>query len=69
MYNIVHPYRNKIIANYLAKQKPPPLKGIGVSKEELLLPLSVEGQAQRLIDEATARENLVQLFIGWQAWL
>ena len=30
------------------------------------LPLSVQGQVQRLIDEARAEENLAQMYIGWQ---
>ena len=31
--------------------------------------MSVQGQVQRLIDEATMLENLCQMFMGWQAWL
>jgi serine/threonine-protein kinase ATR len=34
-----------------------------------LLPLSVEGQAHRLIAEATSNENLVQMYVGWTPWL
>jgi phosphatidylinositol kinase/protein kinase (PI-3 family) len=26
------------------------------------------GQVQRLIEEATATENLMQMYIGWQPW-
>ena len=33
------------------------------------LPLSVEGQVQRLIQEATSNENLVQMYIGWMPWM
>ena len=43
------------------------LLGTGASREDSL-PLSVEGQVQRLIEEATAVENLVQMYIGWQPW-
>lgn len=43
------------------------VKGTGASREDSL-PLSVEGQVQRLIEEATAVENLVQMYIGWQPW-
>jgi serine/threonine-protein kinase ATR len=34
-----------------------------------LLPLSVEGQVQKLCLEATRPENLVQLYIGWMPWV
>jgi serine/threonine-protein kinase ATR len=33
------------------------------------LPLSVEGQVQKLIAEATKSENLVQIYYGWMPWL
>lgn len=33
------------------------------------LPLSVEGQVQRMIAEATSSENLVQLYVGWMPWV
>ncbi|KAA0160855.1 hypothetical protein FNF28_05277 [Cafeteria roenbergensis] len=32
-------------------------------------PLSVEGQAHRLIAEATSHENLCRLYVGWLPWL
>ena len=32
------------------------------------LPLSCEGQAHRLIAEATDRENLGRMYIWWMAW-
>lgn len=32
------------------------------------LPLSVEGQVQKMIAEATSGENLVQLYYGWMSW-
>lgn len=33
------------------------------------LPLSIEGQVQQLINEATAIENLAEMYIGWAAFL
>ena len=43
------------------------LAGVAVGRWEL--PVSVQGQVQRSIDEATMLENLCQMFMGWQAWL
>lgn len=34
-----------------------------------MIPLSVEGQVQKMISEATSHENLVQLYIGWMPWI
>jgi len=34
-----------------------------------LVPMSVEGQVNKMITEATAPENLVQLYVGWMPWL
>lgn len=34
-----------------------------------LLPLSVDGQVQKMIAEATSSENLVQLYVGWMPWV
>ena len=36
---------------------------------QALLPLGVEGQANKLIFEATKSENLVQMFVGWMSWV
>lgn len=58
VYNIIHPQRERLL-----KAANKPTKGIGVAKEEML-PLSVQGQVHRLIDEASAPENLVQMYIG-----
>ncbi len=33
------------------------------------LPLSTEGQAHRLIEEATDKNNLGQMYIWWMPWL
>jgi phosphatidylinositol kinase/protein kinase (PI-3 family) len=40
-----------------------PARGVGAIRREEL-PMSVEGQVQRLIDEAVAEENLAQMFLG-----
>lgn len=37
--------------------------------EHSQLPLSVEGQAHKMIAEATSIENLVQLYVGWMPWV
>jgi serine/threonine-protein kinase ATR len=34
-----------------------------------ILPLSVEGQVNKMIQEATSSENLLQLYVGWMPWL
>lgn len=34
-----------------------------------ILPLSVEGQVQKLCAEASKNENLVQLYVGWMPWV
>ena len=34
-----------------------------------LLPLSVEGQVNKMIAEATSSANLVQLYVGWMPWV
>uniref|UniRef100_A0A7S4J226 non-specific serine/threonine protein kinase n=1 Tax=Odontella aurita TaxID=265563 RepID=A0A7S4J226_9STRA len=34
-----------------------------------IIPLSVEGQVQKMISEASSHENLVQLYVGWMPWL
>ncbi len=41
------------------------------SEDEMshILPLSVEGQVHRMINEATSYENLVQLYVGWMPWI
>jgi serine/threonine-protein kinase ATR len=33
------------------------------------LPLSVEGQARRLIAEAVSHKNLGKMYIWWMPWL
>lgn len=34
-----------------------------------MVPLSVEGQVQKMIVEATSHENLVLMYVGWMSWL
>ena len=45
----------------------PPTTGLGAQDEAMAL--SVRGQADRLILEATAVNNLSQMYIGWMPWL
>lgn len=40
---------------------------LGVTSKPCM-PLSVEGQTQRLIQEATSKDNLSRMYIWWQAW-
>jgi serine/threonine-protein kinase ATR len=63
VYNLRNPnfkkYRNVILAS-----------GINTKETTMeVLPLSVEGQVQKLCTEATKTENLVQLYIGWMPWV
>jgi len=42
----------------------------GGSRTSLIeLPLSVQGQVQQLIEDATSEDNLSQMYIGWMPWL
>jgi phosphatidylinositol kinase/protein kinase (PI-3 family) len=67
VYNLCHPRGEDILYAYTRRKEIPPTRGMGASKEEAL-PLSVQGQVQRLIEEATALENLAQMYVGWQSW-
>jgi serine/threonine-protein kinase ATR len=65
IYNIYHPKATKIIQSYKAQGRVLPKMGLGASQEEAVLePLSVEGQVDRLIVEATAEINLAQMYHG-----
>ena len=64
VYNIVHPHYDRICA--AAKGRTPPARGVGAHPEERSMPMSVQGQVERLIAEAIAEENLVQMYVGWQ---
>ena len=68
VYNIVHPRHAEIIRHYKQRKDPAPVRGLGATIEESL-PLSVQGQVQRLIEEAVDDTNLVQMYFGWTPWL
>lgn len=68
VYNIHHPKLNAILKRYEEQKKAPPSKGLCAQRGEDFH-LSVQGQVQRLIEEAIAEENLAQMYIGWQPWL
>ncbi len=63
VYNVSHPHREKFVRACVKRGEELPARGLGAGRDETL-PLSVQGQVVRLIDEATAEENLVQLYIG-----
>ena len=67
VYNLSNPAKSKICRGYKRRNESLPRFGMGASDDESL-PLSVQGQVQRLIDEARAEENLSQMYIGWQPW-
>ena len=46
-----------------------PVPTVGLGAQDEVLPLSVIGQTGRLIDEATAINNLSQMYIGWMPWM
>ena len=68
VYNIAHPRAEQMNRAHIQRFKTPLIKGLGASKKGEL-PLSVSGQVQRLIDEATAEVNLAQMYIGNKIWL
>ena len=68
VYNIFHPKAHEISNVYISKNMTIPNRGIGALEEEEL-PLSVAGQAQRLIEEAADEVNLAQMYFGWTPWL
>jgi hypothetical protein len=56
-----------ILAAYRSRKQAPPRIGLGASggqHEEDMLALSVPGQVQKLIEEATSENNLAQMFVG-----
>ena len=61
IYNLRNPNLNKVQRS----------DGYSVDEDEMshIVPLSIEGQAHRMINEATNKENFVQLYIGWMPWL
>lgn len=67
IYNLVHPGARRIKEAYQSRKAPAPQRGLGAQMDEAL-PLSVQGQVARLIDEARCEENLAQMYVGWQPW-
>ena len=62
VYNLENPNHKKIVRN--------DLNSLDQADDMThLLPLSVEGQVQKMIAEATNIENLVQVYVGWMPWL
>lgn len=39
------------------------------SESDHITKLSVEGQVRKMIMEATSKENLVQVYVGWMPWI
>ena len=68
IYNLAHPKAEAITREYVKRHAPLPARGLGASRDDNL-PLSVEGQVQRMITEAIAEENLAQMYCGWTPWL
>ena len=60
-YNIVNPNKNK-------KGKKQEVATVAVDTAHFTK-LSVEGQVQKTIMEATDKENLVQVYVGWMPWI
>ena len=61
VYNLVNPNYKKIPRKDTAAQN----EGDGHG----FLPMGVEGQAHKLILEATSTVNLVQMYVGWMSWV
>ncbi|KAG6526427.1 serine/threonine-protein kinase ATR-like [Zingiber officinale] len=61
---VQNPYAQKAISNIKARLEGI-MVGVGAAPS---LPLSIEGQAQRLIEEAISLENLSKMYIWWMAW-
>eukprot|EP00898_Chlorokybus_atmophyticus_P004675 jgi/Chlat1/5208/Chrsp33S05180 len=59
-----NPQAHKAMANIEAR-----LRGVVVGvNAQPSLPLSVEGQARRLIEEASSLQNLAKMYIWWMPW-
>jgi serine/threonine-protein kinase ATR len=68
LYNLSHPKAAEITKAYGERGAVPPARGLGALKGDDHY-LSVQGQVQRLVEEATAEENLAQMYVGWSAWM
>mmetsp|Transcript_27527 Transcript_27527/g.46854 ORF Transcript_27527/g.46854 Transcript_27527/m.46854 type:complete len:488 (-) Transcript_27527:587-2050(-) len=58
-YNLTNPNKKKV------KNK----NGPSIAEPAHITKLSVEGQVQKMIMEATSHENLVQVYVGWMPWI
>jgi len=58
-YNLINPNKEKV------KNKDAP----STADSTHFTKLSVEGQVQKMIMEATSHENLVQVYVGWMPWI
>ena len=67
VYNIIHPQTKRILQAYARRGESLPPRGLGAQYDEAL-PLSIQGQVARMIDEARSEENLAQMYVGWQPW-
>jgi serine/threonine-protein kinase ATR len=61
---VQNPHAQRAIANIEARLRGV-VVGVGAAPS---LPLSVEGQAHRLISEAVSHTNLAKMYIWWMAW-
>lgn len=61
IYNLKNPNHEKM----KGKAKDPPR----IADSTHVTKLSVEGQVQKMIMEATSHENLVQVYVGWMPWI
>lgn len=59
-YNLINPNKSKKGKNKDAQKK---------ENSAHITQLSVEGQVQKMIMEATSHENLVQVYVGWMPWI
>ncbi len=60
-YNLMNPNHGKVKGNKTA-----PCTTVDTAH---ITQLSVEGQVQKMITEATSHENLVQVYVGWMPWI
>jgi len=67
IFNLQNPNLKKVPRTDAAGNRIP----VNPDEEDLThyVRLSVEGQAHKLIAEATSSENLVQLYVGWMPWV
>ena len=63
VYNLAHPHSQRIREACWRRRDPGPTAGMGAGEEDAV-PLSVQGQTRRLVDEATSEANLAQMYIG-----